>query len=101
MYAQINPFKLQYEMADTSNGIVKEFYGGYFHSHVDKQFFDACCEFFNKLEALLRKVNIISARDSYFRLGERCLDGVWRLYGELISKVFSESQRSTMQLLTD
>lgn len=61
-------------------------------NEVEVAFHTASCEFFNRVESLLRKVAKCSLRDPFFRLGERCLDGIWTRYRDLILKKFTQSQ---------
>ena len=60
----------------------------------------ASCEFFNMLECLLRKVLKCSEGDSFMRLGERCLEGIWSRYTDLILYKFTEGQQDTLNKLT-
>lgn len=42
----------------------------------------------------------VSQRDFFFKLGERCLEGVWQRYSDLILSQFTHCQRQTLIGLT-
>ena len=59
-------------------------------------FHNECCEFFNLVENLLRKVLKCSLEQPYYRMGRTVLNGIWSKYADLIHLQFSESQKRTL-----
>lgn len=53
--------------------------------HKNPHFHQATCDFFNRVESLLRAVLSYCKQDAYFRMAQRCLDGIWRRYSDMLN----------------
>ena len=100
LYSQVNPFLLKEKVAQVHQQTVGSFKPRSQPATSYQAFHTASCDFFNRIEALLRRVLKCSQRAPFFRLGERCLDGIWSRYSDLIVHQFTESQLQTLVLLT-
>lgn len=103
-HAAINPFKLatpQHSESRYGTSAVSHRGPPSARSQENAEFRDACNEFFNMIDCLLRWVLKCSQGEPMFRPGQKCLEAVWARYPDLINNIFTESQRAQLVIASE